>query len=85
MYIYPENLKEAPTLFLWRLKDLAAIAAGAVVSVFVMAQTGVSLPVIITAAFGFLSIRHDGTSVLDFIKYAVEYFFTQPQEYRWRL
>ena len=24
MYIYPDNLKAAPTLFLWRLKDLAA-------------------------------------------------------------
>ena len=25
MYIYPDNLKAAPMLFLWRLKDLAMI------------------------------------------------------------
>ena len=28
-YIYPDNLKGAPMLFLWRLKDLAKIGIGA--------------------------------------------------------
>ena len=44
MYIYPDNLKAAPTLFLWRLKDLAVIGIGALISVFAMSQTGFSLP-----------------------------------------
>ncbi len=85
MYIYPDNLKASPTLFLWRLKDLAVIGISALISVFMMSQTGFSPPVIITLAYAFLAIRHDDISILDFIKYAVMYFFTQQQEFRWRL
>lgn len=85
MYIYPDNLKASPTLFLWRLKDLAVIGVGALISVFMLSQTGFSLPVIITLAYAFLSIRHEDISILDFIKYAARYFFIEPQEYRWRL
>ena len=59
MYIYPDNLKAAPMLFLWRLKDLAVIGIGALISVFAMSQTGFSLPVIITLVYAFLAIRHD--------------------------
>ncbi len=85
MYIYPDNLKAAPMLFLWRLKDLAVIGIGALISVCAMSQTGFSLPVIITLVYAFLAIRFDDTSVLDFIKYAVQYFFIEQQEYRWKL
>ena len=35
-YIYPDNLKSAPMLFLWRLKDLAVIGTGALISVFAL-------------------------------------------------
>ncbi|MCM1062769.1 MAG: hypothetical protein NC452_21210 [Eubacterium sp.] len=85
MYIYPDNLKASPTLFLWRLKDLVVIGIGALISVFAMAQTGFSLPVIITLVYAFLAIRHDDVSILDFIKYAARYFFIEQQEFRWRL
>lgn len=85
MYIYPDNLKAAPMLFLWRLKDLAVIGIGALISVFAMSQTGFTLPVIITLVYAFLAIRFDGTSILDFIKYAVNYFFVEQQEFRWRI
>ncbi len=85
MYIYPDNLKSAPTLFLWRLKDLAVIGIGALLSVFAMTQTGFTLPVAVTLAYAFLAIRFEDTSILDFIKYAVKYFFLEQQEFRWRL
>lgn len=85
MYIYPDNLKAAPMLFLWRLKDLAVIGIGALLSVFAMAQTGFTLPLVITLVYAFLAIRFEDTSILDFIKYAVRYFFTEQQEFRWRL
>ncbi|MBD5112450.1 MAG: hypothetical protein HDT42_07990 [Ruminococcaceae bacterium] len=85
MYIYPDNLKTAPMLFLWRLKDLAVIGIGALISVFAMSQTGFTIPLIVTLVYAFLAIRFDGTSILDFIKYAVRYFFTEQQEYRWRI
>lgn len=85
MYIYPENLKAAPTLFLWRLKDLAAIGIGALISVLALSQIGLTIPIVITLAYAFLSIRFEDTSILDFLKYAVSYFFVEQQEFRWRL
>ncbi len=85
MYIYPDNLKAAPTLFLWRLKDLAVIGIGALISIFAMAQMGFSIPLAVTLAYAFLAIRFDDTSILDFIKYAARYFFVEQQEFRWRL
>ena len=85
MYIYPENLKAAPTLFLWRLKDLAAIGVGALISVLALSQIGLTIPIVITLAYAFLSIRFEDTSILDFLKYAVRYFFVEQQEFRWRL
>ncbi|MDE7399457.1 MAG: hypothetical protein K2N06_08030 [Oscillospiraceae bacterium] len=85
MYIYPDNLKAAPMLFLWRLKDLAVIGIGSLISVFAMSRTGFTLPVIITLVYAFLAIRFDGTSILDFIKYAVKYFFIEQQEFRWKI
>lgn len=85
MYIYPDNLRAAPMLFLWRLKDLAVIGIGALISVFALAQIGFSIPLIATLVYAFLAIRHDDISILDFIKYAVKYFFIEQQKYRWRL
>lgn len=85
MYIYPDNLKAAPTLFLWRLKDLAVIGIGALISIFAMVQMGFSVPLAVTLAYAFLAIRFDDTSILDFIKYAARYFFVEQQEFRWKL
>lgn len=85
MYIYPDNLKAAPTLFLWRLKDLAVIGIGALISIFAMVQMGFSILLAVTLAYAFLAIRFDDTSILDFIKYAARYFFVEQQEFRWRL
>lgn len=85
MYIYPENLKAAPTLFLWRLKDLAAIGIGALISVLALSQIGLTIPIVITLAYAFLAIRFEDTSILDFIKYAVRYFFVEQQEFRWKI
>lgn len=85
MYIYPENLKAAPTLFLWRLRDLAVIGIGALISVLALSQIGLTIPIVITLAYAFLAIRFEDTSILDFLKYAVRYFFVEQQEFRWRL
>ena len=62
-YIYPADLKAEPRLWLWSLKDLAAL--------------GIAL-------FGVLTIRADDQSVLDFLKRAVRYFITEPQEFFWQ-
>ncbi len=85
MYIYPDNLKAAPMLFLWRLKDLAVIGIGALISVLALSQIGFSIPLVVTLAYAFLAIRFEDTSILDFIKYAVNYFFVEQQEFRWKI
>lgn len=85
MYIYPDNLKASPMLFLWRLKDLAVIGIGALISLAALSQIGFSIPLVITLAYAFLAIRFEDTSILDFIKYAVKYFFVEQQEYRWKI
>ncbi len=85
MYIYPDNLKASPMLFLWRLKDLAVIGIGALISLAALSQIGFSIPLVITLAYAFLAIRFEDTSILDFIKYAVKYFFVEQQEFRWKM
>lgn len=57
MYIYPDNLKSKAVLWLWELRDIAVIGVGALISVLAMAQLGFLPPVVITAAYAFLSIR----------------------------
>lgn len=83
-YLYPDNLKAKATLWLWELRDIGIIAIGLLISVFALAQTGLLLPVVITAVYAFLSIRFEDVSILDFIKYAVAFFFLKPQQYEWR-
>ena len=84
-YIYPDNLKSAPMLFLWRLQDLVKIGIGAIISVVALAETGFTIPLVITIAYAFLAIRFDDTSILEpYGKDCVCYRFEQ-QEYRWQL
>jgi len=84
MYIYPDNLSAKAMLFLWELRSIAALGVGCLLSVFVLARLGVLLPLVLTAVYGFLTIRFDGESILDYIRYACAYFFTTPQLYTWR-
>ena len=72
-------------LFLWRLQDLAKIGIGAIIAVVALAETGFTIPLVITLAYAFLAIRFDDTSILDFLRYAINYFFIEQQEYRWQL
>lgn len=85
VYIYPQNMRASATLWLWSLKDFAIIVVGALFSAMVIATTKVLIPAVLTAAFAFLSIRNDETTILDFIKYAVRYFISTQQMYYWEL
>lgn len=78
-------MRASATLWLWSLKDFAIIVLGTLFSALVLATTHILIPAVITAAFAFLSIRSDDTTVLDFIKYAVKYFISTQQYYEWRL
>ena len=85
MYIYPDNLKSKAVLWLWELRDIGIIGVGLLLSVLALTQTGIALPLVLMAVYAFLSIRFDGTSILDFLKYAAAFLITKQQFYDWRL
>ena len=58
MYIYPDNLSAKATLWLWELRDIGIIGVGLLLSVLALTQTGIALPLVLTAVFAYLTIRH---------------------------
>ena len=64
MFIYPENLKAKPMLWLWLLRDIAVIGIGALLSVLALTQgLGMGL-LVVTVLYAFLTIQVDGSSIL---------------------
>ena len=82
-YLYPDNLKQKATMWLWTLGDLAVIVIAALLSILLISQAGISLPLVLTALYAFLSIQMDGASVKDFLRRAVNFFITKPQQFYW--
>ena len=72
-------------LWLWTLRDVAIIGVGFLFSVLALVQSGIMLPMGATVLYAFLSIRFDGTSILDFIRYAIAFLITKQQFYEWRM
>ena len=48
-----------------------------------LTQLGLLLPLALTAAWAFLTIRLEDFTVLDFIRFAVKFTISTQQEYRW--
>lgn len=84
-YLYPQNLKATANLWLWSLKDFAILGMAALLSIVMLVQLKFFVPAAATLCFGFLTIRMDDTTVLDFIKYAARYFISTQQYYEWRV
>ena len=85
MYIYPENLKAKPMLWLWLLRDIAIIGVAALISVMALVQGVGRAPLVGTVLYAFLSIQVDGSSILDFLRRAACFLLLQQQKYEWRL
>ena len=83
MFIYPENLKARAMVWLWELRDMAIIGVGALLSVLILVQTELLPPLVLTALYAFLSIRLEGASILDFLRYAVCFLLLNQQYYEW--
>ena len=47
MFMYPDNLKGKPTLWLWYLRDIGVIGIGAIFSVIAISQLNFYIPVAI--------------------------------------
>ena len=83
-YLYPQNLRATANLWLWSLKDFAILGVAALLSIVILVQLRFMLPAAATLCYGFLTIRVDDITVLDFIRYAVRYFISTQQHYEWR-
>ncbi len=83
-YLYPQNLKAKANLWLWSLKDFVIMGVIALPSIVLLVEFGIKLPLVGVLCYGFLTIRMDDTTVIDFLKYAIRYLFATQQYYEWR-
>lgn len=83
-YLYPQNLKATANLWLWGLRDFAILCIAALLSVLAIVQLGFFVPAAVTLCYGFLTIRMEDITVLDFLQFAVRYFISTQQLFFWR-
>ena len=83
-YIYPQNLRAKANLWLWSLRDFLIMGIAALLSVVILVQTHIFLPAAATLLYGFLSIRLDDTTIIDYLRYAVKFFISTQQHFEWR-
>ena len=83
-YLYPQNLKATANLWLWGLRDFCIIGIAALLSVVLLVHLKIFIPAAATLVYGFLTIRMDDTTVMDYMKYAVKFLVTTQQYYEWR-
>ena len=83
-YIYPQNLKAQPKLWLWKLRDIAILGIALLISIFAVATVKLFLPLALTLVYAFLTIQLDDVSIMDFIKRATKFFISTQQNYVWK-
>lgn len=83
-YLYPKNLKAKANIWLWGMRDFIILGVCMLLSIVALVKLGWLIPAAITLCFGFLTIRKDDMTVLDYMRYAVKYFLTEQQTYKWR-
>ena len=83
-YLYPKNLKAVANMWLWGLRDFAILGIAAMLSIVTLIYLKTLIPAALTLCFGFLTIRLDETTILDFFTYSARYFITTQQYYEWR-
>ena len=67
MYIYPDNLSAKATLWLWELRDIGIIGVGLLLSVLALTQTGIALPLVLTASFFFCFLLMSRASIRNIV------------------
>ena len=83
-YLYPRNLKAVTRMWLWGLRDFTILGIAAMLSVVALVKLGTMLPAALTLCFGFLTIRLEETTILDFIRWAARFLISTQQYYEWR-
>jgi len=83
-YIYPQNMRTQVKLWFWTLKDIIILGVALTVSVICWVKLNFIVPAALTLLYGFLTIRMDEYSILDFIKRAWRYFISTQQYFEWK-
>lgn len=83
-YIYPQNMRTQVKLWFWTLRDIIILGVALTVSVISWAKLNFIVPAALTVLYGFLTIRMDEYSILDFIKRAWRYFVSTQQYFEWK-
>jgi hypothetical protein len=83
-YLYPRDLKAVTRMWLWGLRDFTILGIAAMLSVFALVKLGTMIPAALTLCFGFLTVRLEETTILDFIRWAARYLISTQQYYEWR-
>lgn len=84
IYIYPQNLKATANLWLWSMRDFVILAIAVLLSAVILVQLKTVMPAAVALCYGFLTIRMDDTTVLDFMRYAVKYLISTQQYFEWK-
>ena len=83
--MYPQNLKATANLWLWSLRDFVILSIAVLISAAIFINSGILPPAALSLCFGFLTIRKDDITVVDFLGYAARFFLTGQQYYEWRM
>ena len=83
-YLYPQNLKATANLWLWGLRDFVILGVAALLSIVLLVRLWMAVPLALTLCFGFLTIRLEESTVLDFLMYAVRLFLSTQQYFEWK-
>ena len=83
-YIYPQNMRTQVKLWFWTLREIIILGVALTVSVISWAKLNFVVPAAVTVLYGFLTIRMDEYSILDFIKRAWRYFVSTQQYFEWK-
>ncbi len=83
-YLYPQNMRTQAKLWFWGLKELIILGVALTISVVSWAKLGFVVPAAITLVYGFLTMRIDESSILDYLKRATKYFISTQQYFVWK-
>lgn len=83
-YLYPQNLKATANLWLWGLRDFVILDVAALLSIVLLVRLRMAVPLALTLCFGFLTIRLEESTVLDFLIHAVRFFLSTQQYFEWK-
>ena len=61
------------------------LSIAVLISAAIFINSGVLLTAALSLCFGFLTIRKDDITVVDFLGYAARFFLTGQQYYEWRM